>query len=214
VYVSGPSRVFVFDGTTQIDDIPVVYSNLAYDPGNNLVYTPGSVISDLTNGIIGNLSAPFTSSVYNPALTRLYVDYSNTVYVLEKGVYPVSFKASGVPFLDLPSYSMTFDGQNYLSCNEMTYCNDTIFPTNFGSGFAPGSYKWNVSSPIPGGNGTEYVANVTSGILDVPAQTSINIGYSFQYSKFDVSIGESGLPSLTTWNSNSTATRLLHPPTA
>ena len=82
--------------------------------------------------------------------------------------YTVTFTQTGLP--SGTTWSVTFEG---------TEKSSTASSIMFTVG--PGTYNWNVSSPIPSGSGVRYVASPASESTDVSLQTSQSITYTPEY---------------------------------
>ena len=69
---------------------------------------------------------------------------------------------------------------------------------------ATGVYAWSVSSSISGGSGTRFLASSSSsGVLNVPLQTSVSITFVKQYQVTFSAVGGTSSPSGTIWENAS-----------
>jgi YVTN family beta-propeller protein len=182
---------------------------VAYDPSNGYIYVTNwnsgtvSVINGKTNIVIANITVGQgpTGIAYDPSNGYIYVANfaSGTVSIISTSAqatetYTVTFTESGLPAGT--QWSVTFNGLTKSS---------TTSSITF-TGVPAGNYTWNVSSIIAVGNGTRYVAQISSGTISVSNASSVSISYVKQYRvTIQPTAGGSTSPSGTFWyNAGST----------
>jgi len=182
---------------------------IAYDPSNGYIYVADSgsdtvsVIDGANNTVIATIpvgSGPW-GVAYDPSNGYIYVTNSGsgTVSIISAPAqaiktYTVTFTESGLPAGT--QWSVTFDGLTKSSTSSsITF-----------TGVPAGNYTWNATSIIAVGNGTRYVAQISSGTISVSNASSVSLHYVKQYRvTIQPTAGGSTSPSGTFWyNAGST----------
>ncbi|MDG6905427.1 MAG: hypothetical protein JRN20_06570 [Nitrososphaerota archaeon] len=175
-------RIINPNGTVvHADSVPVIGSSFTDSftaGGTNWVAGTYTANATWSSSVSGQVFFGTTQFKYSPSVP---------------GATTVTFSESGLT--TGTSWSATLNGVTESSTSAtITFAN-----------IATGVYAWSVSNPISAGQGTRFVTSSSSGVLNVPLQTSVSITFVKQYQVTFSAVGGTSSPSGTIWeNASST----------